>query len=148
MSSEVSIAYIDIRVFVHATEDAEKVVKAVCNTLPTELADQVVFRKTNLKGYYNNPIILIEARIKKKHAVDAVFRKLASGLNKSDKELLNSEVRQHLNKGNLFIRLDKQSAYLSELKLRLDDSIHFRIHFRKSLVEEIVETCRKHGMLP
>jgi len=148
LSSKVPIAYVDVRVFVHATEDLDKVVKAVYNTLPTELADEIVFNKTNLKGYYGNPIVLLETRVKKRDAAKAVFKKLASGLSSLDKELLNNEIRQRLNKGNLFIRFDKQSAYLNELKLRPDDPIHFRIHFRKSRLEEIMEICRKIGMLP
>jgi RNA binding exosome subunit len=111
LSSKVPIAYIDIRVFAHATEDIEKVQKAIRNTLPTELADEIVFKKTNLRGHYRNPIVLLETRIKKSDAAKAVFRKLASGLSSLDKELMNSEIRQHLNKGNLFVRLDKQSAY-------------------------------------
>ena len=148
LSSKVPIAYIDIRVFAHATEDIEKVLKAVYNILPTELADEIVFKKTNLRGHYRNPIVLLETRIKKREAVETIFRKLTSGLSSLDKELLNIEIKQHLKKGNLFIRLDKQSAYLNELKLRSDDPIHFRIHFRKSRLEEIMEICRKFGMLP
>lgn len=148
MSSKVPIAYIDIRVFVHATEDVDKILSAVHNTLPTELVKNVVFNKTNLTGYYRNPIILFETRIKEKDAVKAVFEKLASGLSSLDKELLNSEIRQRLDKGNLYIRLDKQSAYLNELKLSSTDPIHFRIHFKKSNIEEIVNICKKFGMLP
>jgi hypothetical protein len=147
LSSKVPIAYIDIRVFSHATEDTDKVLNAVRNILPTELADKVFFKKTDLKGHYGNPIILLETRIKKRDAVKAVFEKLASGLSSLDKELLDNEIRQHLDKGNLYIRLDKQSAYLSELKLCTTDPIHFRIHFRKSNLEEIMEICRKFGML-
>jgi len=143
----VFIAYIDVRVFAHATEDVDKVLRAVRNVLPSELADDVVFKKTNLKGHYRNPIVLLETRIKKKHAVKAVFEKLALGLSSLDKALLNNEIEQHLNKGNLFIRLDKQSAYLNELELCSDDPIHFRIHFRKSRLEEIVEILRRFGML-
>jgi len=148
LSSKVPIAYVDVRVFAHATEDLDKVVKAVYNTLPTELADEIVLKKTNLKGYYRNPIIVLETRIKKRDAAKTVFKNLASGLSSLDKELLNNEIKQRLNKGNLFIRLDKQSAYLNELKLCSDDPIHFRMHFRKSRLEEIMEICRKFGMLP
>ena len=148
LSSKVPIAYVDVRVFVHATEDIDKVVKAVYGILPTELADEIVFKKTNLKGYYRNPIVLLATRIKKRDAVKAIFGKLASGLSSLEKELLNNEIKQRLNKGNLFIRLDKQSEYLNELKLRSDDPIHFRIHFRKSRLEEIMEICREFGMLP
>jgi len=142
------IAYIDVRVFAHATEDIEKVAKAVCNILPTGLADEVVLKKTDLKGHYGNPIVLLETRVEKTDATEAVFRKLASGLSSLDKEFMNGEIKRHLNKGNLFMRLDKQSAYSNEIRLRSDDPIHFRIHFRSSRLEEIMEICRKSGMLP
>lgn len=146
MSSK-PISYIDIRVFVHATEDIDKVVKAVHNILPPGLAEKIVFKKTSLKGHYKNPIVLLEKRMKERDAVKAVFEKLASGLNNMDRELLNNEITQHLDKRNLFIRLDKQSAYLNKLKLCSTDPIHFRIRFKKSSLEEIVKVCRRFGML-
>jgi RNA binding exosome subunit len=148
LSSRVPIAYIDMRIFTHATEDAEKVLLAVHNTLPTELIDKVVFKKTNLAGHYGNPIILFETRIKEKNHFKAFFEKLASSLSSLDKELLNNEIRQHLDKGSLYIRLDKQSAYLNELKLCSTDPIHFRIRFKASNMEEIVNICRKFGIVP
>ena len=148
MSSRVPIAYIDIRVFAHATEDTEKVLSAVHNLFPTELVDKVAFKKTSLTGHYRNPLVLFETRVKEKDAVKAVFEKLATGLGSLDKELLNKEIKQRLDKGNLYIRLDKQSAYLNELKLCSTDPIRFRIHFKKSNPEEIVKVCKKFGMLP
>jgi len=148
LSSKIPITYIDIRLFAHSTEDVDKVLNAVRNTLPTELIDNIVFKKTNLRGHHRNPIILFEARIKEKNAAQAVFEKLSLSLNSLDKELLVNEIRQHLDKGNLYIRLDKQSAYLNELKLCPTDSIHFRIHFKKSNSEEILNVCKKFGMLP
>jgi len=147
VSSRVPIGYIDIRVFAHATEDAEKVLAAVHNVLPTELVDKVSFKKTGLTGYYKNPLILFETRVKEKDALEAIFEKLASNLDSLDKELLNNEINQHLDKGNLYIRFDKQSAYLNELKLCSTDPIHFRIRFKKSDPEEIAKICKKFGML-
>lgn len=146
MSSEVPIGYIGVRVFVHATEDMDKVLKAVYNIFPTEWASKVVFKKTNLKGHYANPIILVETRIKKRKDAQGLFEKLASGLSSLDRELLKNKIIQHLKRGNLFIRLDKQSAYQGELKLCSTDPIHLQIHFRKSSLEEIVEICKKFGM--
>ncbi|MGC8896046.1 MAG: RNA-binding domain-containing protein [Candidatus Bathyarchaeia archaeon] len=148
MSSKIPIGYIDIRVFAHATEEVDKILTAVRNTLPAELADTITFKKTNLTGHHGNPITLLEARVKEKNAVQAVFEKLASSLSPLDKELLRNEIRQHLDGGNLYIRLDKQSAYLNEVKLCTTDPIHFRIHFQKHNPEEIVEICRKFGLLP
>jgi hypothetical protein len=148
LSSKIPIGYIDIRVFAHATEEVDKILNAVRNTLPAELADTITFKKTNLTGHHGNPITLLEARVKEKNAVQAVFKKLSSSLSSLDKELLRNEITQHLDGGNLYIRLDKQSAYLNEVKLCTTDPIHFRIHFQKHSPEEIVEICRKFGLLP
>ena len=148
MPSKIPIGYIDIRVFAHATEEVDKVLNAVRNIFPSELIDLIAFKKSNLTGHHGNPIILFETRIKEKNAAQTVFEKLSLGLSTLDKELLNSEIKQHLDKGNLYVRLDKQSAYLNELKLSSTDSIHFRIHFKKHSQEEVTDICRKFGLLP
>jgi hypothetical protein len=144
----VPIGYIDIRVFAHATEDLDKVLTAARNVLPQEKIDTIIFKKITLTGHHGNPIILLQTRIKDKDTVRAVFEKLSSGLGTLDKEQLNREIMQHLEKGNLYIRVDKQSAYLNQTKLSTEDPIHFRIHFKKHTQEEIVETCIKLGLLP
>ncbi|MEM3699499.1 MAG: RNA-binding domain-containing protein [Candidatus Bathyarchaeia archaeon] len=147
MSSKIPIGYMDIRVFAHATEEVDKVLTAVHNFLPAELVDTITFKRTSLTGHHGNPITLLEARVKEKSAVEAVFKKLASSLSPLDKELLRNEIRQHLEGGNLYIRIDKQSAYRNEVKLCTTDPIHFRIHFQKHNPEEIIEICRKFGLL-
>lgn len=148
LSSNVPIAYIDMRVFAHATEDLEKVLTAVHNTLPAESADTVVFRKATLTGHHGNPITLVEARIKNRKVAQAFLEKLVLSLSMVDKEALGSEIGQHLENGNLYIRLDKQSAYLGQLKLSSTDPVHLRMHFRKPRAEEVIDICRRFGLLP
>jgi len=148
LSSKYPIAYIDLRVFAHATEDLEKVLTAARNTLPSEAVETVVFKKAGLTGHHGNPIVLFETRIKDKEMAQAVFEKLSQGLGLLDKELLGVEIMQHLEKGNLYIRLDKQSAYLNELRLSATDPIHFQIHFKKHQPQEVVDICRKFGLIP
>ncbi|MBS7632183.1 hypothetical protein KEJ15_00955 [Candidatus Bathyarchaeota archaeon] len=148
MSSKVPIAYIDIRVFAHATEDHEKVLTAVRNLLPLEFLETIEFRTANLTGYHGNPIVLYSARLKDKNAVQKVFEKIASSIGILDKELLSNEIAQHVDSGNLYLRLDKQSAYLNKLRFHQTDPIHLKIHFKKHKPEEIVEICRKAGLLP
>ena len=41
LSSKIPIAYIDLRVFAHATEDVDKVLTAVRNLIPAELIDKI-----------------------------------------------------------------------------------------------------------
>lgn len=148
LSSRNPIAYVDMRAFAHATEDLDKVMTAIRNTLPSESVGTVILKKITLTGHHGNPIVLFETRIKERNTVQAVFEKLSSGLGIFDKELLSGEISQHLEKGNLYIRLNKQSAYLNELKLSQTDPIHLKIHFKKHKSEEIVDICRRFGLLP
>lgn len=148
LSSKAPVSYVDIRVFAHATEDLDKVLSAAQNTLPEESVNKIIFNKINLTGHHGNPIFLFEARVKDKKLVQAVFAKLCSRLNILDKELLTNEIKQHLDRGNLYIRLDKQSAYLNVLKLGSTDPIHIRIHFKKHGAGEVVDLCREYGLLP
>lgn len=148
LSSKNPIAYIELRVFSHATEDTEKVQTAVRNTLPAEVPDALIFKRSNLTGHHGNPITLIEAKIKDKNSVLPAFEKLARSLHGLDKESLRSAVQQHIEKGNLYIRLDKQSAFLGELRLSQTDPIHLKIHFKKPDPQEVINVCRKAGLLP
>ena len=148
MSSKVPLAYIDLRVFAHATEDPERVLSAVRSIIPLELTETVVFKKSSLTGHHGNPITILETRIKEKEITQPVFEKLSTGLGIFDKDLLSNEIDQHLESGNLYLRLDKQSAYLNELKLGTTDPIHLRIHFKKHRRDEVLEICRRFGLLP
>lgn len=148
LSSKNPIGYIDIRVFAHATEDPEKVLTAVRNMLPPETLDAVAFKKSSLAGHHGNPIIVFEARVNDRNAVQAIFSRIAASLGVMDKEMLNSEIESHLENGNLYLRLDKQFAYLNEVRIAKADAIHFKIHFKKEKPNEIIEICRKFGLLP
>jgi RNA binding exosome subunit len=148
LSSKNPIAYIDIRTLAHATEDTEKILTALHNTLPIEQIQTTTFKKTNTTGHYGNSITLFETRIKDKNAAQAFFQKLGTSLSMMDKDQLTNEIQQHLEKGNLYLRLDKQTAYQNELRLCQTDPIHLRIHFKKHSPEEVVEICRRFGLLP
>ncbi|MEM2781071.1 MAG: RNA-binding domain-containing protein [Candidatus Bathyarchaeia archaeon] len=148
MSSKTPVAYIEIRVFAHATEDEEKVLTAVRNTLPSHVAENLPFKRSSLAGHHGNPIVLFEAKIRDKNQARAFLQKLASSLSSLDKETLANEIEQHIEKGCLYLRLDKQSAYLNEIKLCTTDPIHFRIHFKRAKSKEIASFCREIGIIP
>lgn len=141
------IGYITVRVFAHASEDQEKVLAAVRNTLPGELAESAIFKQTSLTGHHGNPIMLFEAQFADRKVLLAALEKIGSGLTALDRETLNSEIKLHLEKGNLFLRFDKQRAFLGELRFSLNDPIHFKIHFRNRTVDEVIEVCKLAGLL-
>jgi RNA binding exosome subunit len=148
VSSKTPVGYVDIRVFAHATEDLEKVSTAVRNTLPQEIGENTVLLKTTLTGHHGNPITLFQTKITDKKALPLILEKIATSLSSLDKETLNSEMKLHLEKHNLYLRFDKQAAYVGELKFSSNDPIHFKIHFKNKTSEEITAICRETGLLP
>ncbi len=130
MSSKPPIAYIDIRVFQHATENLEKVQTAVKNLLTEELAENLIFQKTTLEGHHGNPITLLTARLADKKNMPHALKKIADQLSSIDKEELDREINLHIEKCNLYLRLDKQSAFLGNTKFTQTDPIHIKIHFK------------------
>ena len=146
--SKPPIGYVNIRVFAHATEDPERVMSAVRNTLPEELGKSAVFKKTGLTGHHGNPIMLIEVELSDRQTLMGVLEKIGNSLISLDKETLNQEISLHLEKGNLYLRFDKQRAFLGELRFTSNDPIHFKVHFRNKTFDEIVEICRVAGLLP
>ncbi len=142
-----SIAYIDIRFFAHATEDMDKVTEAIQNVLPADYVDDIVFKRDNLRGHYGNPIFLFETRIKNKEIVKAVVENFSLRLGEFDKKALHEEIDLHMQKGSLYIRLDKQAALQGEFKLCTTDAIRLRIRLRKAKTEDIVKICQDLGIL-
>jgi RNA-binding protein len=148
MSSKPPIAYIDIRVFAHATEDPAKVQTAVQNLLPEELAQILVFDKTNCTGHHGNPIILFTAKLTDKKLLPKSLEKIGKDVGVLDKEELNRDIKLHLEKGNLYLRFDKQSAFMGALKFSQNDPIHMKIHFKNKTAQEIIEFSKQTGLLP
>jgi len=141
------VAYVDIRFCAHATEDVDKVVMAVQNVLPSDHIEDITFNRSNLEGHYGNPITFFHARIKDKETVRALVENLSANLSSLDKEELGRTMNRCVEKGSLYIRLDKQAALQGKIKLVTSDPIHMRIRFRKSKIEDVIQICREIGMV-
>ena len=147
-SSKYPIAYLEIHVFSHATEDLGKVELAIQSILPEILATEVTYTKTNCVGHHGNPIVLVEAKLTNKAALPSLLKKIGSSLSSLDKEELAAEIAQHVERQNLYLRFNKQSALLGTIKLGHDDPIRLKIHFKNKTFDEIVNMCKQAGLLP
>ena len=142
------IAYVDVSFFAHATEDEAKAIEATRILLPTSQLENIVFSRSNLRGHHGNPITLFETKIKEKDIVKAVAENLSSNLGALDKETLLREINLHVEKGSLYLRFDKQAAYLGTFKLGVADPLRVRLRFNKNQLEDVVQICKEIGMLP
>jgi RNA binding exosome subunit len=146
--SGVPIAYADVSSFAHATEDEIKVIEATRKVLPATHLEDVFFNRRCLQGHHGNPIVFFEARITEKEVLKIFVENLASNLCVLDKETLLKEVSSHVDKGKLYLRFDKQAAFQGTLKLGVADPIHVRLRFNKNKLEDVVNICKKIGLLP
>jgi len=138
---------VDIRFCAHATEDVDKVVEAVHNILPSDKLEDITFNRSCVEGHYGNPITFFETRIKDKETVRALVENLSVTLSSLDKEELGRTINRCVEKGSIYIRLDKQAALQGKIKFVTSDPIRIRIRFKKSKLEDVTEICREIGML-
>lgn len=142
------ISYIDVSFIVHATEDQEKALIAAKNIFPPEHTDKISFGKSRLKGEYGNPIILFKTQIREPEISESFLLHLSLNLPSVDKEDLFRHLHLHLDKGSLYMRLDKQEAYRRRFRLCKADPIRIHVKFKTSNVEEIRKACQAIGLLP
>jgi RNA binding exosome subunit len=139
--------YIETRVFVQATEDLDKVQVAVRNLLPEEVAASLVFEQNTLSGHYGNPIVFFTANITGENAVLSVLLNFASKLSCLDKETLDKDLDLHVEKSNLYLRFDKQSAFLGASIFSSYDPVCFKIHFKNKSSQQVIDAIREIGLL-
>ncbi len=92
--------------------------------------------------------MLIEVELDDREKLKTMLQKIGNGLTALDKETLSNEMPLHLEKGNLYLRFDKQQAFLGEFRFSSNDPVHFKIHFRNKTADEIVAMCKEAGLLP
>lgn len=120
--------HVEVSLFVHATEDPEKVLKAVKNIFPADYVEDIEFEKSELLGYYKNPITVLKVIIGDKVLAAAFLKNLLRRLEAQDRTLLSSELEEYTDsKGNLYMRLDKQDAFQGKIRLCYVDPIHVKI---------------------
>jgi RNA-binding protein len=128
---ERAIASIEFATFSHATEDRVKVLKAVKNLLPENGIDDVEFQEEEVTGHYGNLIRIIRTTVSRKDLVDDTVKLLAKRLDSLDKSFLRREMElQGFKNRDLYMRLDKQAAYLGKVKVLNEDPIRIRFKFK------------------
>jgi len=99
-------------------------------------------------GHHGNLITLFTARLTDKKLLPKALEKIGASLNSLDKEQLCTDLRLHVDKSNLYLRFNKQSAYSGSFKFAQNDPIHVKIHFKNKTAEQITGLCKSAGLLP
>ncbi len=138
------IEWIKVSAVVHSTEDREKVGEAIATLFPFEFEILV----SRVKGHYGNPMEYLEVEIKRSGEIKKFWRNLLDLLGEQ-KELLVESIEERIDGQNvLHIRIDKQKAYLGEVRLAEGgDAIAVKVKLvtypakREAIVEFAKELC-------
>jgi len=115
---------ITVDVIVHATEDMAKIFQSFEDVLEISEKD---FTIEETEGHYENPIILLNAKIVKKQAQN-LMSKLLELLPAEQVNELIDEIEERTVDSRFHMRLDKQELIKGNLVVREKDTIKLKIH--------------------
>lgn len=107
------IERIVVSAVVYSTEDREKVAMAIATLFPFEF--EIV--RVPAKGHFGNPIEYLEVEITKKKQIKEFWNNLIELLGDQRNYIINTLEERIDDQGQLFIRFDKQKAYLGEVEV-------------------------------
>lgn len=115
----------EINLLLHATEDEGRVFQSLEETLSIS---RDKFSMLPSEGHYKNKITMLKAAMPSSEAGELAV-KIMSLLNSADREHLRDSLHEYSDeKGNLYLRLDKQRICQGKVSLSEADSI--RIKFK------------------
>lgn len=115
---------ITIDIIVHATEDVSKIFQSFEELLNLKKED---FTLQETTGHFENPIILLNAKIVKKHAM-VFMKKLLELMSNEQINKLIKQIEERTIDSRFHLRLDKQELVRGRLVIREQDTIKIRIH--------------------
>jgi len=125
-----TMAGVEVSVYAHATEDEGRVEQAVMNMIPVE-AREGGLKVRKLTGHHGGPILLMTTRIRNRKKAEEIFYNIVRSMASIDRLTLSEGAGDRVDeRGNLYLRLDKQRAYARGAKLKNVDPIRIKFRFR------------------
>ena len=114
---------VKINLILHATENENKVLESLENVFGVEQKD---FHIEQVPGHFNNPILLITSKLKKKNAQNFI-KLLFSKMKKDDFEEVFENVEDYVTSSGLNLRISKQKLIAENLTISREDAIKINI---------------------
>jgi RNA-binding protein len=129
-NESVNFSAAEISIIVHATEEKDKILEHLSSSLSVSPDS---FSTEFAEGHWGNKIVLLTSILSKNEA-NFLYVKIKSCLTDTDVALLSDFFDFYDEKGNLYIRLDKQRICMGRVSLSDKDSI--RIKFKSISTHE------------
>ena len=115
---------ITIDVIVHATEDISKILQSFDEIL--EIKEEE-FTSIETTGYFENPIIILSAKLQKKQGQNFI-KKMLELLPINQINELIEEIEERTIDSRFHLRLDKQELVKGKLAISEKDTVKIKIH--------------------
>ena len=115
---------VTIDIIVHSTEDISKIFESFDKVLEVKEED---FMNLETTGYFENPIILLNAKLVKKQAQN-FMKKILKVLSINQIKELIEEIEERTMDSKFHLRLDKQELVKGVLVLNKKGTIKIKIH--------------------
>tara|TARA_B110000438_G_C15669706_1_gene587626 strand:- start:22 stop:438 length:417 start_codon:yes stop_codon:yes gene_type:complete len=115
---------IKINLILHATENENRVLEELENVFHVE---QKNFLMEQVLGHFNNPILLISLKLKKKSA-EKFTRVFFSNLKKDDFQKIFENVEDYVTSSGLSLRISKQKLVSEIVTISKEDTIKININ--------------------
>ncbi len=115
---------ITIDTIVHATENISKIFQSFEDVLNLN-EDDFILEET--EGHYENPIIMLKAKIVKKQAQN-LMSKILERLTDEQINNLTEEIEERTENSRFHMRLDKQELIKGNLMISEKETIKLKIH--------------------
>ena len=114
---------VKINLILHATENEKKVLEELENNFQIEQSE---FQVKEVSGHFNNPILLISSKLKRKTAQDFVSL-FFSKMKKEEFEDVFNYVEDYVTSSGLGLRISKQKLMSGILTISKEDTIKINI---------------------
>ena len=115
---------VKINLILHATENEKKILEKLEDVFGIE---QENFQIEEISGHFNNPIILISSKLKKKSAENFV-KVFFSKIKKTDFQEIFDNVEDYVISSGLSLRISKQKLISEVVTISKEDAIKININ--------------------
>jgi RNA binding exosome subunit len=132
----VPLHYVDLRAFCYATEDEERVERALMTYLPEE----VELDRAVSEGHHGDRIVVLSARVERADEIRHVLDKLGE---LDDVDTVIEELEERVDDNCAFyLTLDKQAAFSGEVRRGDGITVRTKVEAYPAKKHEAVENAR------
>ena len=119
----------EIKLMIHATEDAVNVLAAIKKVLQIEPEE---FTANSIKGHFGNMIVLFKVILNSKRATEIAY-KIIDMMSNEDRFLMYNDFDLYIDaKNSIYLRISKQKLFEHKVVLEQTDSLKIKLKIVKS----------------